>query len=442
MNRILFFLALLAAAFVQHVHAQAVGVVDDVTYFAQSEPGGSLELQSRSVFEYNGPYVTQSTDEVWTGQSWAPESRTTYSGNLFNMETGSSVWNAVSASWEPVDQTTIEWFFDLFTGEIMAPASEVYAIWDGTAFVNDTRTVYTYDDNAVIEVEQTDTWNGGAWIPTERELYTEENGQVMVTTQEYDGAAWTNTARVTWPFATRAEFQELALELAQSSVHYDGILLILASLPVTTTDYWTGSDWMPAERGNALYDLFTGRRLSVTQEMFDGQTWTAVSRLSFAYNESGQMTNLTFELADGPESWSAWQSDSYTWNDKNDLASISSEIFPGTEFAILTRTDLTWRYFSVDTEPDPQPVSHELLSTWPNPFNPSAQIGYRVATSGDVTVAVYDQLGRHIATLHDGFQSAGEHQVTFRADHLPSGNYVVRMTTPVGQSTRMMTLLK
>lgn len=442
MNRFFFFLALLAAAFVQHVHAQSVGVVDDVNYYAQSQPGGAFELQSRSLFEYNGQYVAQSTDEVWTGQSWVAESRTTYSGDRFNMETGNSVWNELSASWEPVDRTTYDWYFELFTGEKMAPASETYATWDGNSFVNESRTVYTYDNNAVIEMEQTEAWDGSAWIPTERELYTEENSQVVVTNQEFDGANWYSTERVTWPFATRAEFQELAFELAQASVHYDGLLLILAALPTTTTDYWNGVEWMPASRGNATYDLFTGKRLRLTEETYDGLAWTAVSRLSLAYNESGQMTNLTYELADGPESWSAWQSDTYTWNDKNDLTSISSEIFPGTEFAIVTRTDLTWRYFSVDTEPNAQPVSHELLSAWPNPFNPSAQIGYRVATSGDVTVAVYDQLGRHIATLHDGFQAAGEHQVTFRADHLPSGNYIARMTTPAGQTTRMLTLLK
>lgn len=442
MNRLLFFLVLLAAACVQLVHAQSIGVVDEVNRFVQTEAGGPFDPQSRSVFEYDGQYVIQSTDEDWTGEAWLADSRTTYTGDRFNLETGTFEWNELSSAWEPVDQTTYEWFFDLFTGQKTAPASETYATWNGSAFVNESRTMYVYDQDAVITSEQTDTWDGSTWVPAERDLYTEENGSVVITTQAFDGTEWNNTERVTWPFATRAEFQELAYELAEASVHHGGLLLILASLPATSTDYWLGTEWMPSSRQVAEYDSFTGLRLTLTEEMFDGQGWTPVGRMSFGYNDDGQITDLAYELADESGGWATFQSDQYTWNENDDLASISSELFAGTEIALSFRTDLTWRYFSVDTEPDAQPISHELLTAWPNPFNPSAQIGYRVATSGDVTVAVYDQLGRHIATLHDGFQSAGEHQVTFRADHLPSGNYIARMTTPAGQTTRMLTLLK
>lgn len=442
MNRIIFFLALMAAACVQLVHAQSVGVVDDVNYYAQSEPGGAFELQSRSVFEYNGQYAIHSTDEEWNGQSWIRASRTTYTGDRFNLETGTFQWNELSSTWDPVDQTSYNWFFDLMTGEKTALQSETYAAWDGTSFVPDSRTVYTYDANAVIESEQTDYWDGSSWMPGERELYTEENGKVMVTSQLLDGTAWTNTERVTWPFATRADFQELAFELAQASIHYDGLLLILASLPATSTDFWLGTEWMPLSRGVELFDLFTGLRTSLSEEEFDGQEWTAASRLTFGYDQDRRMTEMAIQFVDEMGGWVTFQSDTYTWNEKNDLASISSELFSGTEFAVSSRTDLTWRYFSVDTEPEAKPLTHELLSAWPNPFNPTAQIGYRMATAGKVTVAVYDQLGRHVTTLYDGFQSAGEHHVTFRADNLPSGTYVARMTTPAGQTTKFLTLLK
>jgi len=59
-----------------------------------------------------------------------------------------------------------------------------------------------------------------------------------------------------------------------------------------------------------------------------------------------------------------------------------------------------------------------------------------------VRLTVYDLLGRRVAMLVDGSLSAGKHEVRFDATNLPSGNYIYRLSTPQGEFTKMMMLLK
>ena len=57
------------------------------------------------------------------------------------------------------------------------------------------------------------------------------------------------------------------------------------------------------------------------------------------------------------------------------------------------------------------PASYALAQNYPNPFNPATIISYQLAVNSFVTVKVYDELGREVARLVNGEQSAGNHSV-------------------------------
>ncbi len=101
---------------------------------------------------------------------------------------------------------------------------------------------------------------------------------------------------------------------------------------------------------------------------------------------------------------------------------------------------------STSNEPAPGmseiPDGFRLDAAYPNPFNPRTTIPYRLDASTDVRLNVFDMLGRRIATLVEGFQAAGEHEVVFDAASVPSGTYIVRLETAARSATRMVTLLK
>ena len=100
----------------------------------------------------------------------------------------------------------------------------------------------------------------------------------------------------------------------------------------------------------------------------------------------------------------------------------------------------------VHPEP-PLPVDTALQPNYPNPFNSSTQIPYRLGESGPVRLAIYNVLGQSVRTLLDEVQSAGFHQVSWdgkdsRGGNVTSGVYFLRIHTGRQQLVQKITLLR
>ena len=80
----------------------------------------------------------------------------------------------------------------------------------------------------------------------------------------------------------------------------------------------------------------------------------------------------------------------------------------------------------------------ETLSAFPNPSAGSARVALTLAGAVEATVAVYDALGRRVATLHDGALGEGEHAFALSGAALAPGVYVVtaQTSTPGGAAER------
>ena len=83
-----------------------------------------------------------------------------------------------------------------------------------------------------------------------------------------------------------------------------------------------------------------------------------------------------------------------------------------------------------------------LVQNYPNPFNPTTMISYNLLQAGNVTLTVYDVLGRKVVTLVSGYQSAGIHAAEFNGDNLASGVYFYRLTAPGINQVRKMLMMK
>ena len=93
---------------------------------------------------------------------------------------------------------------------------------------------------------------------------------------------------------------------------------------------------------------------------------------------------------------------------------------------------------------DTVPGTYALDQNYPNPFNPATSINFTLANTEQVTLRVYDILGREVATLIDGQpMTSGRHSVSFDASQLASGVYLYRLEAGTAfAQTRQMLLLK
>jgi plastocyanin len=89
-----------------------------------------------------------------------------------------------------------------------------------------------------------------------------------------------------------------------------------------------------------------------------------------------------------------------------------------------------------------QPGSYDLSQNYPNPFNPKTTIRFSVPGSQNVVLTVYNVLGNKVATLTDGFQTAGVHELEFDASTLPSGIYYYKMQAGEFIAVKKLTLIK
>lgn len=99
------------------------------------------------------------------------------------------------------------------------------------------------------------------------------------------------------------------------------------------------------------------------------------------------------------------------------------------------------------------PKDYTLLQNYPNPFNPSTTIRYSIpvdtrrgVSTTNVSLIIYDILGREVATLVNQKQKPGNYEVVFSASsvnrRIASGTYFYRLVSGDFSKTMKLLLLK
>ncbi|MBU1317988.1 MAG: T9SS type A sorting domain-containing protein [candidate division Zixibacteria bacterium] len=171
-------------------------------------------------------------------------------------------------------------------------------------------------------------------------------------------------------------------------------------------------------------------------------TWTAelISPATTGYMNSGSVTMVTVRHHI-PGSALPFETDILHLSATSAM-SLESTILADT--AQVTTTAET----SAAGDHDPFiPGVFELFQNYPNPFNPTTRIEFSLERAMDVELSVYNVIGQKIATLTDGFYSAGTYDIEWDATDetgrkVASGIYFYRLTTDDYSRTRKMMLMK
>ena len=106
-----------------------------------------------------------------------------------------------------------------------------------------------------------------------------------------------------------------------------------------------------------------------------------------------------------------------------------------------------WPAVAVGLPSDPLPADFSLAQNYPNPFNAVTTIRYDLPRETEMTLAIFDLLGREVARLVESRQQPGHHQAiwtgtTAEGRELPSGIYIARLAKPNYTESIKMLLLK
>ena len=93
------------------------------------------------------------------------------------------------------------------------------------------------------------------------------------------------------------------------------------------------------------------------------------------------------------------------------------------------------------------PTEFALNQNYPNPFNPSTQIQYALPTDANVSITIYDVMGREVRSLVNKTVSAGYHSTLWNATNdlgspVAAGVYIYAIQAGEFRSTKKMILLK
>lgn len=88
------------------------------------------------------------------------------------------------------------------------------------------------------------------------------------------------------------------------------------------------------------------------------------------------------------------------------------------------------------------PVETKLFQNYPNPFNPSTTINYWVASTGHVTLKIFDVLGREVVSLVNEEKQSGNYFVQFNGKDLASGFYFYQLRFGNFIDSKKLLLLK
>ncbi len=107
-----------------------------------------------------------------------------------------------------------------------------------------------------------------------------------------------------------------------------------------------------------------------------------------------------------------------------------------------TVTELRSRVVEYRVKTFELPKGFGLLKAYPNPFNPTTTIRVQLRETATATVSIYNTNGQLVSTLYRGLVGIEPMNLQFNAANLPSGVYMVQISSPKFTTQKKIVLMK
>ncbi|MGE5363464.1 MAG: T9SS type A sorting domain-containing protein [Bacteroidota bacterium] len=110
----------------------------------------------------------------------------------------------------------------------------------------------------------------------------------------------------------------------------------------------------------------------------------------------------------------------------------------------LKQIDIDGKYeYSPEVEVNLEvPLEFSVKQNFPNPFNPTTKIEFSIPSENNVTIKVFNILGKEVATLLNEHRKSGTYSIDFYASNLSSGIYFYRIVSGNNSEIKKMILLR
>ena len=260
---------------------------------------------------------------------------------------------------------------------------------------------------------------------------------------------------LSFSFPTAGRLESIVIDpVAQRALICDEILerdVMVYDLQGNLTTRFGKGLFANQPEGIVIYDLGNGEGYIIVSdqnvepyaeyEVFDRKTYQSLGRFSGETKTTDGIALTQAALPNLPQgSFYAMHSDDvvhvYDWADIAQALNLDTKIISprlGTGVAAPRQPLL--------------PDAFEVLSNYPNPFNPTTKISYRVDRLSPVLLEVYTVTGERVATLVDQVQSEGSYEVRWEGNHttgerVASGVYWIRLAVGEMARARKIMLMK
>ena len=236
-----------------------------------------------------------------------------------------------------------------------------------------------------------------------------------------------------WHFASGLTRFNAGFGFGESSVYPNPqITSTFTSLTSASVDTTSISDFS-ARFYQANLDTPSSGFITINYEVSSSQVQIGL----IAYKLDGTIETELITLQD--EGVNKTHKNSWKWDELSQLGVIvvNTDQDSDEKFIFALGEDFT------NTIEDPTTPGKIILSqNYPNPFNPETSIPVSLQQPQQVTLSVYDNLGRLVQTVYQGVLPAGETTLRFNSNGLPSGVYIYRLESDSGVQVKRMTVVK
>ena len=180
--------------------------------------------------------------------------------------------------------------------------------------------------------------------------------------------------------------------------------------------------------GDGAYDN------AVDDEFFAGV------QLSLDGNQTWQLVEIPLDRFIDRNFVAAGANDGFDYSAVKNVVFVLADMPAGPGFAVSFDDIAFGRAAAVSNELPPSLADAPLA--FPNPTAGAATVAFTLAEAGDVSVDVFDVLGRRVATLADGSAAAGPVRLDVPTGALAPGTYVVRVLTDAGAASTRLTVTR